>query len=207
MKEQRFFSVLLLLLFFIFSTSYSYAHSGHIEHDRIAQAGENSQEILVEESASPSAQKEEENVSYELAYPGMLPDNPLYFLKTLRDKIVRFLISDPLKDAEFDILTANKRVYASLLLAEKEKYELSLETFSKSNNYLHEAVFSLSRAQEKNKDIKPLLGKLKTSVKKHQEVVSRQIAPIIPENMRKDFNREIKRLEDIEKSVKEFASE
>ena len=29
-------------------------------------------------------------VAYQLPFPGLLPDNPLYFLKTMRDRLVVF---------------------------------------------------------------------------------------------------------------------
>ena len=43
----------------------------------------------------------ETTVKYELPYPGILPDNPLYFLKQIRDWIMERLITDPLKKIEF----------------------------------------------------------------------------------------------------------
>jgi hypothetical protein len=36
-------------------------------------------------------------VDYQLPYPGILHDNLLYKLKALRDKLVEFLIADPLR--------------------------------------------------------------------------------------------------------------
>lgn len=143
----------------------------------------------------------EEDVQYELTYPGMLPDNPLYFLKTFRDAVVKFLIADSLKKAEFNVLTANKRAYAALLLAEKDKSQLALDTLSKSNNYLYEAVVSLRKAKEKKMNIGSVLDKLDKSVKKHEQVFSRQIMPIMPESMQGELETEIKRLSEIEKSV------
>ncbi|GEM_PF-1294362 len=197
-------ATLLLILFSSLSINV-YAHPGHLEHDGIAQA--ESEEPLSDEESTESAQMEvEQNVQYELAYPGMLPDNPLYFLKTMRDAVVRFLISDSLKKAEFNLLTSDKRIYAAQLLADNDKSELALETLLKSNNYMHEAVVSLSKAKEEDKNINPILSNLKTSVKKHREVVSRQIAPNMPENMSDMINRELDRLEDIEKSADNLAS-
>lgn len=196
----------LLLILLSSSSTNLYAHPGHIEHELIAQA--DGDPISIEEESTNSAEMEpEQNVEYELSYPGMLPDNPLYFLKTIRDAVVRFLISDSLKKAEFNLLTSDKRVYAALLLVEKDKFDLALETLSKSNNYLHEAVVALSKAKEEDKDINPILSNLKTSVKKHKEVVSRQIAPSIPANMKSVIDNELERLENIEKSVENLASQ
>jgi len=46
--------------------------------------------------STPSAQII--NVQYDLPYTGILPDNPLYFLKALRDNIYGMLITDPIKN-------------------------------------------------------------------------------------------------------------
>lgn len=199
MQRYAFILVLLPLLFVFLSPLSANAHTGHIEHDVIAQVISPVESL--DSEATDSAETEEDEVQYELAYPGMLPDNPLYFLKTFRDAIVKFLISDPLKKAEFEVLTANKRAYASLLLVEKENYELALVTLSKSNNYLHEAVISLAKAKEKKMDTGAVLDSIKKSVKKHEMVFSRQIMPIIPENMKDRLEQELDRLSEIEKSV------
>ena len=195
--------IILLIILLFTSFSPAYGQMPQIKRDGAtpAVAGLESKSVKAGESATDSAKQDVEEINYELPYPGMLPDSPLYFLKTIRDAVVRFLISDPLKEAEFDILTSDKRIYASLMLAEKEKYELSLETLIKSNNYLHEAVFSISKAQENGKDIKSLHGNLLTSVKKHKEIVSRQLMAKFPKEMGKSVETELKRLENIEKSA------
>ena len=38
-----------------------------------------------------------QRVDYELPYPGLLPDSPLYFLKISRDRLIEFMIGDPIK--------------------------------------------------------------------------------------------------------------
>src|SRR5260221_7243175 len=74
------------------------------------------QELMVSPTATSSPTPTV--VQYDLPYPGILPDNPLYTLKVIRDEVVSFFISDPLKKASFDILQADKRIGASLYLAE-----------------------------------------------------------------------------------------
>lgn len=113
-------------------------------------------------------------VNYELAYPGMLPDNPLYFLKAIRDKIVKMLIADNYKEAEFNLLTSDKRMYAAQMLSKKEKYDDAYSTLTKSTNYLYEALPPLSvekKVNPKNTEVRPFLHTLDTASKKHIEVV------------------------------------
>lgn len=191
-----------LFLLFGFYAQISFAQTAGVEINKQVK-GEDS---VLENNATDSAETIEEEVQYELAYPGMLPDNPLYFFKTLRDAVVKFLISDPLKEAEFNVLTANKRAYAALLLAEKGKEELALETLSKSNNYLHEATVALSKAKAKKMDINKTLDKLQKSVKKHEQVFSQQIMAEFSESQKKNLEAEIKRLSEIEKAVNSLTS-
>jgi hypothetical protein len=49
-----------------------------------------------------------ENIDYDLPYPGILLDHPLYFLKKLRDRIMLSLLTDPTKLIEFNILQSDK---------------------------------------------------------------------------------------------------
>lgn len=60
-------------------------------------------------------------VVYVLPYPGILPTHPLYLLKTFRDRIIEFLISDPIRKAEFYILQADKQTGMGLMLVDKGK--------------------------------------------------------------------------------------
>ena len=59
----------------------------------------------------------QEKVIYNLPYPGLLPDSPLYITKVIRDKITDFLTRDNLKKAELYLLYSDKRVSMSLVLA------------------------------------------------------------------------------------------
>ena len=88
-------------------------------------------------------------IEYTLPYPGLLPDSPLYGLKTLRDRIMLFLIADPIKKAEFDLLQANKRVSAGMFLAKKKQYPIAVSTISKGENYFEDALSSAKEAQSR----------------------------------------------------------
>ena len=119
---------------------------------------------------------ESKSVDYALPYPGLLPDNPLYFLKVSRDRIVSFLISDSLKKAEFDLLQADKRISAALYLFNSTKKnqkttELIISTTSKAENYLEQSITKIREAKKEGKDTADLLRRLKDAVRKHSEVL------------------------------------
>lgn len=118
-----------------------------------------------------STQSALQNVSYDLPYPGLLPDNPLYYLKALRDNILKLIIRDPVKKAEFDLLQADKRLGAAKALLDKGKEELAITTLSKSGNYFDDGITNIFRAKREGSDVDGLLDKMITSSQKHQLVI------------------------------------
>ncbi len=113
------------------------------------------------------------SLDYQLPYPGLLPDNPLYSLKTFRDKIISFLISDPAKKAEFNLLQADKRLNAGFYLFNKQqgKEQLVVSTISKGVNYLEQAIKDEKEASKKGIDLGDLPRRIELSVMKHQQIV------------------------------------
>jgi len=141
-----------------------------------------------------------EKVNYELPYPGLLPDSPLYFLRIIRDKTVGFLIADPKKKAEFDLLQADKRLNAGIYLFKKNKIAQSLSTVSKAENYFQEAIQKIKEARRQGTETTGIINKLIDSSKKHQEVL-RSLMEKTPQNFKVSFNRELQRINDFEKEV------
>jgi hypothetical protein len=110
-------------------------------------------------------------VSYDLPFPGILPDNPLYFLKALRDNLMKFLITDPLKKAEYDLLMADKRLVSAESLANKGNYQLAITTLGKSGNYFDEAIQLAAKAKDQKLDARDILNRLFTASQKHQLII------------------------------------
>ncbi len=136
-------------------------------------------------------------IHYDLPYPGILPDHPLYFLKVMRDRLVGFLISDPVKKAEFNLLQSDKKLFAARMLFEDDKDELALETLSKSNNYMHNAISAANRAEEAGRDPSSVVQKIKTSIAKHKQAIEEVINTDTP--VTNQLTGELKRLKEIEK--------
>jgi hypothetical protein len=122
-----------------------------------------------ENSVASSSSDSETNVKYELPYLGILPDNPLYFLRAIRDRIIDILISDPLKKAEFYLLQADKRLNAGIYLLNKGKDSLALSTVSKGENYFEQAIDKLKEARAQGQDAGAIQGNLKSALKKHKQ--------------------------------------
>jgi hypothetical protein len=122
----------------------------------------------VQGQATEAAQEE---VNYFLAYPGILPDHLLYPLKMIRDRIMLFLTTDPLKKAELYLLFADKRLEASRMLIEKGKLDLGLETLTKAEKYLEQAIDQEKVAQQAGKKTEDFLNRLSLATRKHEQVM------------------------------------
>lgn len=144
--------------------------------------------------------QEESIVNYELPYPGLLPDSPLYFFRVARDRIVSFLISDPLKKAEFNLLQADKRMNAGIYLFNKGKTSLAISTISKAENYFEEALDKIDEAGTQGRNINDMRERLRSSVKKHKQELKFLSQKTNP-SFRQFFEIEQKRIVGFEKRL------
>lgn len=159
----------LLAVFFLLGQQVSFAQE------------EASPEATVTLSPSPQS-----SVDYTLPYPGLLPDNPLYSLKMIRDRIVLLLINDPLKKSEFMLLQADKRLQAGMMLYQKDqsKLPLAIETLSKGVDYFAKAIGQAQQADQQQKDNGAILGKMSQSVRKQEEVLLQLRSQVPPSSSR-----------------------
>jgi len=112
-----------------------------------------------------------ETSEYQMPWPGILPDNNLYKLKVLRNKIIERLIIGHAKKVEYDLLMADKTIYASKLLMDKNKVELAAETALKGENYYSMLVQDYNNALLDSEKIPSWLDKKITKAAvKHQEL-------------------------------------
>ncbi|MBI2430877.1 MAG: hypothetical protein HYV39_02590 [Candidatus Levybacteria bacterium] len=172
-----------VLSIFIFSIIFFFAAQLVFAQEKMA-----TDEALLSKTPTP--------IDYQLPYPGLLPDSPLYFLKIFRDRLIDFLVADPLKKAELSLLQADKRLSSGQALFAKGKKELAESTISKGENYFEQGILKLKEAKKQGMDTKGLLEKFALSVKKHQEIVADLI---------KQASGDVKkRLENLDKRILEF---
>lgn len=111
------------------------------------------------------------SINYSLPWPGILPDNRLYKLKVLRNKIIAKMIISPIKKVEFDLLMADKTIYASKLLIDKEEVNLAKDTALKGENFFSILVNDYNKAVSSHLKIpRDLDTKIDLATIKHQEV-------------------------------------
>jgi hypothetical protein len=115
-------------------------------------------------------------VEYYLAFPGKLPDHPLYKLKVLRDKLIERTIQDPNKKVTFYLLQADKGILAAAMLIDKQNYTLAGVTALKAE---HNMTVITSYLDQIDSIRDPeLLAKIKTASRKHQEVLGMLITRV-----------------------------
>ena len=116
-------------------------------------------------------------VQYDLPYPGMLPNSPLYFLKQTRDWILDKLIVDPVKKTEFYILQGDKRLVMGGQLLNSGSGALGEQTISKGEKYMNNAVTTLLSFKAQGTAVPAyLIDHMTKSLAKHEEVLNGQVA-------------------------------
>ena len=106
-------------------------------------------------------------MQYALPYPGILPGHPLSGLKSIRDGIVNFLISNPLKKAEYELLQSDKKLQATVFLIEQKKEDkLVIATLVGAENDFEQAIVKVQEAKKQGIETKSLTDKLSLANKK-----------------------------------------
>lgn len=156
-----------------------------------------------ETTSTSSAESSIKTIHYPLPYPGILPTSPIYPFKMLRDRIIGYLIADPLKKSEFLLLQADKRLQAgvTLLLRDKSHSTLALSTISKGENYFSESLDEVMIAKKQDRDIYDMGVKLSVAARKHEETLL-SIDKSVPSSERENYEKELGRVREYIKRAK-----
>lgn len=110
-------------------------------------------------------------IEYYLPYPGILPDSPLYRIKTLRDRLKLAMTFDAARRADVELMLADKRLNAGIALIDGGKHGLGVSTVTKAEKYLEQSANQAAKLTEEGEDVKSLLLELQKSAAKHEEVI------------------------------------
>lgn len=122
--------------------------------------------------------------SYELPHPGIAPDNPLYPVKMMRDKLLIFVNQDNITRAQYYLLLSDKQTNAGSFLSEEKKYQLAGETFLKAERDYGSALVSIKAALDLGDQANmEFITKLTKSNQKHAQVME-QAAVKFPRNQK-----------------------
>ena len=132
-----------------------------------------------EKEATQAAElKEIEEVDYYLAYPGILPDHPLYWLKMARDRILLLLMNDPLQKFDRLLLYADKRLGAAKVLIEGNQLGLGVTTATKAEKYLERSLEEFEKLRQAEKATPELEDRFEKALLKHTEVIEKLLEKI-----------------------------
>lgn len=119
-------------------------------------------------------------INYFLAFPGrVLPDNPFWPLKSLRDKFWLSITTDPMRRAELKLLFADKRLGSSQILFERGRVDDALSTLTKAEKYLEEASMEEETIRKGGSDTTEFLFRLANASLRHYQVMQHTIE-IVP---------------------------
>ncbi|GIW62730.1 MAG: hypothetical protein KatS3mg090_0556 [Patescibacteria group bacterium] len=107
-------------------------------------------------------------VNYQLPYPGVLPDNPIYFFKNIRDKILLFITEKGRDKADRLLLYSDKKISMSRELMKKGKVKLSLKTAISAEEDFNKLITEIQDNQITDPEF---TSKVKLSSDKHKEVI------------------------------------
>ena len=139
----------------------------------------------------------QQKVIYNLPYPGLLPDSPLYITKIIRDRITDFLTRDNLKKAELYLLYSDKRASMSLVLASKGKNQLAIDTFVKGEKYFLKIPRLLISAKKQGAQApSSFVETLKLSNAKHKELIE-ELIKTLPQGL----NQSLTQLSDLNQQI------
>lgn len=125
--------------------------------------------------------EEDIDIDYSLPFPGrVLPDNPFWPLKALRDRVWLWVTTNPSRRAELYLLFADKRLGGAKILFEKGKPEIGLSTLTKAEKYLASATSQEIDNRKTGIDTTEFLGRLANASLKHYQVMQ-EIYDMAPE--------------------------
>jgi len=124
----------------------------------------------------------------ELPRPGMLPDHPLYFLKSWAEAIGTFLTFGDIPKAERYLALAERRLAEANALADKGKPEIAERALERYRERLNRALGKAEEAKQKGLDTDEVLAKVSEATLKHQTVLI-EVYEKVPEQARPAIER------------------
>lgn len=159
---------------------------------------------IIHFSYSESIVLSDKKVIYELPYVGILPDNPLYFIKQIRDKIIELIIRDYQKKADFYLLSSDKQAGIAIQLNKKGKTKLALQSLSQSE-LLSLKIYSLYVNSKKQGVTfnESFIYRLKLSNVKHRQVIEIFIKEL-PQGNENEINKIVDLNEKMKKNLEKM---
>ncbi len=148
MNKKLFIATLIFCLFFLLGTSIVCAQEQKLEPEAV------------------------EIKTSGLYTPRLLPDHPLYFVKTSWEKVRLAFTFDKLAKVKYQLNLAEKRIAEASALIKKDKSELAEKSMERYRVRIDKILVDTQESKEKGKDVDVLVEKLSRSTLRHQEVMA-----------------------------------
>ncbi|MBI4009156.1 hypothetical protein HY357_02900 [Candidatus Roizmanbacteria bacterium] len=146
----------------------------------------------------------QDKVEYNLPYPGILPDHPLFFLKEIRDKFLEMTTRDTIKKAELYLLFSDKRVAMAMSLAKTGKDKLIVAAFLQAEQYFSKIPALLATSKKQGVSASAdFIQRLKLSNAKHKEA-GEMFLKDLPQGQNENINRALNLNQDIKKKIEKL---
>jgi len=124
----------------------------------------------------------------DLPEPGMLPDHPLYFLKSWAENIGTFFTFGEIAKAERYLFLAERRISETKALVEKDESEFAQRTLEQHREQLNRALEKATKAKQKGINADNILAKISEATLRHQSVLI-EVYERVPEEARPAIER------------------
>lgn len=143
----------------------------------------------------------QDKVEYNLPYPGILPDHPLFILKKARDKILELTTRDTMKKVELYLLLSDKYFAMAKALATNGKDKQAMITLEQGEIYFTKipSLIEISRKQGVSPSA-DLVQRLQLSNEKHKEVAE-ELLKGLAQGQEETINRVLKLNAEMKKKV------
>lgn len=143
----------------------------------------------------------QETVIYNLPYPGILPDNPLYIFKAVRDQFLIFGTRDNVKKAHLYLLLSDKRIAMAIALSKKGKEKQAIEVIGKAEKYFVKIPQLLIDAKKQGSgSSSEFIQTLRLSNAKHKEILATFLKDL-PQGLNDSVNGVLQINEQVKKSL------
>lgn len=136
--------------------------------------------VLLTVTSSAALAAESTPSAEDLPTVHVLPDNPLYFLKTLKEKVQLLIIRSASGQADLLLKFAQKRLAEALKVAEKGKVHISEKLFEAFGRDMEVAQEKIKEAKRKGEQTRDLLVKLQETVAYQKSVIEKMQEEVSP---------------------------
>lgn len=127
-------------------------------------------------------------IDYNLPYPGILPNHPLYFLKDIRDEILLFFTRSLLKNSRVRLLVADKNLVMATVLIEQGLDKEAIQVLQKGEKHLLVAILQLQELKKRGELPAGAVDKFELAASKHEDVINHLMIQNISEDTKISLN-------------------